>query len=196
MFVQDRRMSARVEQSIAKDDCSPARDKWSFARDNRSFTRAEWMFAREEQSFVRDKRSSAQAERSIAQLERTFVNAPPCVEEKKPSCLKAYGRLRQCAMSANGGLTVTAVISATGHEVRWRILELLLGEALNVSELARRMGLPARLVSRHVGILRECGVINRGLGALYRIRKDYLGADGRTVDLGRAVLRFPGSGTE
>ncbi len=78
--------------------------------------------------------------------------------------------------------------SGLGDSHRILILYALAEREHNVSELVMRLGLSQPTVSRHLKILRECGVVSatRQGKAVY-----YLPADGRIVeamDLLRAVL--------
>ncbi|MDX2082057.1 MAG: helix-turn-helix domain-containing protein [Terrimicrobiaceae bacterium] len=97
-------------------------------------------------------------------------------------------------MSERGELTQKAVIRALSHEMRWRILRELLAQPLPVTVLAGRLGKPVGLVSRHMGVLRAAGVVERGLGAIYAVRPALVVEGG--VDRGHALVRFPGPQVE
>ncbi|MES2437709.1 MAG: helix-turn-helix domain-containing protein [Verrucomicrobiota bacterium] len=61
-------------------------------------------------------------------------------------------------------LSFTALSSALGSPVRWKLLrEVAMGDGLIIVELAERLGLPASNASKHMRVLRDCGlvVVNR-----------------------------------
>ncbi len=87
-----------------------------------------------------------------------------------------------------------------GHEVRWRILEeLSKGGPLMVVELAGALGVEQNMVSKHIRVLLEAGMVVRGQAGMYLIPAGFLAGEGgaasgeRVVDYGAVVLRF-GSG--
>ena len=75
---------------------------------------------------------------------------------------------------------------------RWRLLrELAKGEALPVAELARRVATTGNMTSKHLGILRDAGLVDKVYGQLYRlaprVRVDH---ENRLLDLGHCLLRL------
>ena len=52
-----------------------------------------------------------------------------------------------------------AVLSTIAEPNRWRILQLLRDEELCVCHLVEELGLPQPLVSHHLRVLREAGVV-------------------------------------
>ena len=50
-------------------------------------------------------------------------------------------------------------LKALGDKTRWRIVEVLLGEAVTVSELAERVKVSQYNASKHLRILREAGIV-------------------------------------
>jgi DNA-binding transcriptional ArsR family regulator len=61
---------------------------------------------------------------------------------------------------------------AMGNAVRLEIVHLLQGGPLHVGEMARVLGLPQTTISRHIGTLRNLGVVLRERkkeGIFYRI---------------------------
>lgn len=87
---------------------------------------------------------------------------------------------------------LASLLHAIGDPVRWRILdELSAGEPLMVVEMAGRLGRSADLVSKHLAVLREAGLVETGRGRLYQIAKPYRPAPGeRLLDFGHCVLRM------
>ena len=84
-----------------------------------------------------------------------------------------------------------AMALALGHPLRWRILaELSDGAPLMVVELARRLGRSPALISKHLRVLRQAGMVVIGQAGLYRIPPQYLPSPGqRVVDYGPCLLR-------
>ena len=84
------------------------------------------------------------------------------------------------------------LLRAIGDPLRWRILaELSIGEPLMVMEIAERLGRSADLVSKHLAVLREAGVVESGRGRLYQIAQPYRPAPGTNeLDFGHCVLRL------
>src|SRR6185295_11455865 len=65
-----------------------------------------------------------------------------------------------------------ALLRLLGDETRLRLLRLLAREALNVSELTGILGVAQSGVSRHLGLLREAGLVieeRAGSYAWYRL---------------------------
>lgn len=93
------------------------------------------------------------------------------------------------------GLRLAGVSQALGDPVRWAILrELAAGESRMVVEIARAIGKPATLVSKHLGVLRKAGVVAIKQ-RLHFIPRAFLPEPGkRIVDLGHCLLRLePGT---
>jgi DNA-binding transcriptional ArsR family regulator len=68
--------------------------------------------------------------------------------------------------------TTTDAFNAVAEPRRRQILDVLAGTELSVTDLVRRLGLPQPLVSKHLRVLRETGlVVGRGDGRqrLYRL---------------------------
>ena len=60
-----------------------------------------------------------------------------------------------------------------------------------VIEIAERLRRSADLVSKHLAVLRQAGVVEIGRGRLYQIPPHYLPTPGeRLVDFGHCLLRF------
>ncbi len=88
-------------------------------------------------------------------------------------------------------LPVAAVCKGLGDPVRWAILrELAAGEPRMVVEMARKIGKSPTLISKHLGVLRQTGMV--GLRQrLHFIPPQFLPEPGRRVaDFGRCLLRF------
>lgn len=75
---------------------------------------------------------------------------------------------------------------------RWRILrELAKGEALPVTELARRVNCAAPTVSKHMALLKQAGVVKTGYGRLYRLTPGIQPEPGgQRLDLGHCILKL------
>ena len=94
--------------------------------------------------------------------------------------------------SANpSALDLKAVVSTIGSVKRWRIFaELVKGEPLPASVIARRIGISANGASKMLSDFRRAGLLERGYGSLYRIPARFLVQGEQTVDFGPVVLRF------
>ena len=94
------------------------------------------------------------------------------------------------------GLPLKIVVMVLHEPARWRLLrELIKGEALPVGELARRIGMKAPLVSKHMNVLRRAGLAMHTYGQLYRLSPRLKPeADGQRLDLGPCVLKFDALG--
>ena len=76
------------------------------------------------------------------------------------------------------------VLQALGEPVRWRIVERLGAEELCVCHLVEDLGLAQPLVSHHLKVLREAGVVESERfkqWIYYRLRPDALATLGREV---------------
>ncbi len=75
----------------------------------------------------------------------------------------------------------SALLRLLGDDTRLRVLRLLSREALNVSELTSILGLAQSGVSRHLGLLREAGLViedRSGTFAWYRVTPDATAVNG------------------
>ena len=81
---------------------------------------------------------------------------------------------------------------AIAEPVRWSLIRVLCqGEALPVQELARRVGRPPKIVSKHLAMLRETGVIVNCYGRLYRMAPTLQPKPGeRLLDLGHCIMKL------
>jgi protein-tyrosine-phosphatase/DNA-binding transcriptional ArsR family regulator len=94
-------------------------------------------------------------------------------------------------MAAAAVVLTPGPVRALGDPLRWRIVELLAGEQLCVAHLAEELGAAQPLVSHHLKVLREAGLIESDryrYWTYYRLRPDAL-ADlaGELRDLARAA---------
>jgi predicted transcriptional regulator len=96
------------------------------------------------------------------------------------------------AVSIPAKLPLNDVLFAIGTPVRWQILsELSASEPLMVSEIAQRIGPSADLTSKHIAVLRKCGLVVQSRGRFYQIQKHYLPVPGqRVADFGHCLLRL------
>jgi DNA-binding transcriptional ArsR family regulator len=68
--------------------------------------------------------------------------------------------------------TTTDAFNAVAEPRRRQILDVIAGAELSVSDLVRRLGLPQPLVSKHLRVLRETGLVvarDDGRQRLYRL---------------------------
>ena len=56
--------------------------------------------------------------------------------------------------------TTTTVLKALAEPLRWRIVELLAGEELCVCHLVEELDVPQPLVSHHLRVLRDLGLVS------------------------------------
>lgn len=59
----------------------------------------------------------------------------------------------------DAGSDATATLKALAEPVRWRIIELLADEELCVCHLVDTLALPQSLVSHHLRVLRDAGLV-------------------------------------
>jgi ArsR family transcriptional regulator len=80
----------------------------------------------------------------------------------------------------------SALLRLLGDDTRLRVLRLLSRESLNVSELTSILGLAQSGVSRHLGLLREAGLVvedRTGTFAWYRVAPDAVAMNGERSPL-------------
>jgi ArsR family transcriptional regulator len=80
----------------------------------------------------------------------------------------------------------SALLRLLGDETRLRLLRLLSREALNVSELTGVLGLAQSGVSRHLGLLREAGLVvedKAGTFTWHRLAPEWQAPDGERAPL-------------
>jgi len=61
------------------------------------------------------------------------------------------------------------MLKLVGHPVRLRIIEALEQKSQTVSNLIKRIGLPQAVISKHLKILRENGVVNSDVQKQFRV---------------------------
>src|SRR5437762_8479517 len=79
-----------------------------------------------------------------------------------------------------------AILRLLGDETRLRLLRVLRREALNVSELTGVLGLAQSGVSRHLGLLREAGLVaedKAGTFTWYRLSPEWQAQEGERAPL-------------
>jgi DNA-binding transcriptional ArsR family regulator len=89
-------------------------------------------------------------------------------------------------------------LRALGEDTRVRIVGLLIHEALDVGEIARRLGVSQYNVSKHLRILREAGLLEvekSGRTRLYALSETIRGRakEGGVLDLGCCSFQFDGA---
>lgn len=75
-------------------------------------------------------------------------------------------------------------LKALAEPQRWRIIELLAVEELCVCHLVEALDLPQPLVSHHLRVLRDAGLVESErfrYWTYYRLRSDALAATGRAI---------------
>jgi ArsR family transcriptional regulator len=76
-------------------------------------------------------------------------------------------------------------LKALAEPVRWRIVQHLASEELCVCHLVDALGIPQPLVSHHLRVLRDAGVVDterHRYWTYYRLRPDALHDLARTID--------------
>ena len=93
--------------------------------------------------------------------------------------------------SDHPALKLESIVPALGSLTRWRILaELAKGEPLPAAVIARRLRVSPNAASKHLVLLHNAGLLDRGYGNLYRIPKEYFVPGQSSVDFGAFVLRL------
>ncbi len=75
-------------------------------------------------------------------------------------------------------------IRVLAEPMRWRIVELLAAEELCVCHLVEELDVPQPLVSHHLKVLRDAGLVTSDrfrYWTYYRLRADAVGAAGRAL---------------
>lgn len=98
------------------------------------------------------------------------------------------------ADTARPPLSLQAVILLLSDRARWLILEALAdGEPRMINELAKEVGKTPAATSKHVGLLRQLGLV-RVIRRSYQLVEAFRSAPGQSqIDLGYCVMRFPKS---
>lgn len=90
-----------------------------------------------------------------------------------------------------------ALLKALGDETRLLVVKHLLKQALHAGELQARIGVEQSLLSHHLRLLREAGIVESerdGKSVLYRLTPSVEQfRNGRTLDLGCCQLSFRSS---
>lgn len=84
------------------------------------------------------------------------------------------------------------LLAAISQPIRWKMLrELSLGEPREIAEMAAVGGCSYDMARKHLAVLTEAGLVERGRGRLYAIPPRFLPAPGeRVVDYGHCLLRL------
>ena len=97
-------------------------------------------------------------------------------------------------LPAHLALSLENFTKAIGDPTRWRILaELSKGEPLMVIEIARMLGRSPTVASKHLGVLRQAGVVVIGRGRMYQIVAPFRVESG-VLDFGYGRLLMVGGG--
>ena len=86
-----------------------------------------------------------------------------------------------------------ALLKVLAEPLRWRIVELLAGEELCVCHLVEALDQPQPLVSHHLRVLRDAGLVETSrfrYWTYYRLRPEALATVGRRI-LGLAAAAPP-----
>lgn len=70
--------------------------------------------------------------------------------------------------------SVISIFRALGDPSRFKVLMLVLEAPRNVTEIVHALGMKQSLVSHHLGVLRECGLLKaqrKGPFVLYQVSK-------------------------
>ncbi len=89
----------------------------------------------------------------------------------------------------------TVVLKALAEPQRWRILELLAAEELCVCHLVEELGLPQPLVSHHLRVLRDVGLVTstrHSYWTYYRLQAEALAP--LAAELDRVATEAPDPG--
>jgi DNA-binding transcriptional ArsR family regulator len=110
--------------------------------------------------------------------------------------LRARGRSLP-VLQPSGGHDCVVALRALGEDTRVRIVSLLMEEALQVGEIARRLGVSQYNVSKHLRILREAGLLESekdGRRHLYALPDAIKrsATSGNVLDLGCCSFQFDG----
>jgi predicted transcriptional regulator len=91
-------------------------------------------------------------------------------------------------------LSLQSVILLLSDPARWLIIQVLAdGEPRMINELAKEVGKTPAATSKHVGLLRQLGVV-RVIRRSYQLVEAFRPAPGQSeVDLGYCLMRLPKS---
>lgn len=94
-------------------------------------------------------------------------------------------------------LEFSHVLTMLSNRVRWQILaELLKEPGLPCMIIAKRVRATEQNTFRHLDLLREWGILEKGFGSLYKIAERFRVPDEMSVDLGVIKLRLDTVGKE
>jgi ArsR family transcriptional regulator len=85
------------------------------------------------------------------------------------------------SMTVDVAAEPTAMLKALAEPMRWRILDALAREELCVCHLVEELGAPQPLVSHHLRVLKDAGLVDterHRYWTYYRLRPEALGALG------------------
>jgi DNA-binding transcriptional ArsR family regulator len=120
-------------------------------------------------------------------------------EPRKSQAVRLYRLpLRDRTLPVVQGQDCVVALRALGEDTRVRIVGLLIDEALDVGEIAKRLGVSPYNVSKHLRILREAGLLDvekSGRKHLYALPDTIRGraATSRVLDLGCCSFQFQGA---
>jgi DNA-binding transcriptional ArsR family regulator len=120
-------------------------------------------------------------------------------EPRKSQAVRLYRLpVRDRTLPVVQGQDCVMALRALGEDTRVRIVGLLIDEALDVGEIAKRLGVSPYNVSKHLRILREAGLLDvekSGRKHLYALPDTIRGraATGRVLDLGCCSFQFQGA---
>jgi DNA-binding transcriptional ArsR family regulator len=102
------------------------------------------------------------------------------------------------AVAAIPGHDCVVALRALGEDTRVRIVGLLIHEAFDVGQIAKRLGVSQYNVSKHLRILREAGLLEvekSGRTRLYALSETIRGraTAGGVLDLGCCSFQFEGA---
>jgi DNA-binding transcriptional ArsR family regulator len=89
------------------------------------------------------------------------------------------------------GLKLEDVLKCVGSIHRWRMLVVLAkGEPLPASVIASRVKLSPQAASKHLVLMHDAGLIERGYGKLYRLSPRFLSEGGTVIHFGALDLHL------
>ena len=84
-----------------------------------------------------------------------------------------------------------AMLAALADPIRFRAMhEIQQHGPTTTLPLANRMGLDVRKLSKHLHRLRDAGILEQGMGRVYKIPDPFVVSGERTLDFGPVVLRL------
>ena len=89
-------------------------------------------------------------------------------------------------------LPLASLLKVTGSYIRWCILrELIKGQPLPAKVVGKAVGISPDAAAKHLGEMRDLGVLIQGYGRLYALAPQWQPPPGTlAIDFGYCLLRF------